>query len=127
MGCFASQLSADETLVIAAEKGDWGRLRVALDDGAHVDAKDAVRAWHRFAAPGSCTLPLCGGCAALTPPTSHALCRFLAAQIGVTALHNATLHGHDQCVQLLLERGASVNCTVPVRRCSLLCNHAMPG
>jgi hypothetical protein len=65
MGCFASQLSADDTLLsaddtllIAASKGDLGRLRVALDDGANVDVKDAVRTRRRFAAPASCALPL---------------------------------------------------------------------
>jgi hypothetical protein len=67
MGCCESKLSADETLLKAAAEGDLRRLRVALDDGANVDAKDAVRTRRRFAAPALCALPLWDGCGTLTP------------------------------------------------------------
>jgi hypothetical protein len=67
MGCCASQLSADETLLKAAAEGDLRRVRCALDDGANVDVKDAVvRTRRRIAATASCAPPLWDGCGTLT-------------------------------------------------------------
>ena len=111
MGCGASAPSAEETLLDAAELGNVRRLRAALDAGADVTAVPAVRAGPLRAADRLAR------CNAHTAPARFAPRRPVDAQSGVSALQLAVFENHEECVQLLLERGASVNSQLKVRHC----------